>query len=328
LAGDQLQEKVQRWLSAPDPWTNHNIARKAQHRGTATWFIQGDIFRNWKATGGLLWIQGLRTCIILCYPEPADSPQYYSRLGKNSAFVRTTTITLLGLLMLSTSSSIIEDVQDMRQMGLALISFFYFDFRDGGKQEVRHLLSSTLKQLCDQSDNFSEILSTLFKNHGDGSRQPNENVLMQCLKSMLELPGRGPLYLIVDALDESPNSSGYPTQREQVLAVMRALINLQLPNLHFCITSRPEINIRNVLEPLVVHNVPLHEQAGQRQDIIDYINHFVQSDPTVRQWRGGDKQLVIETLTEKARGMQVMTFVYIHTDGLHLPKGSAGFTVS
>jgi hypothetical protein len=230
--------------------------------------------------------------------------------------------------MLSTSSSIIEEVQDMRQTGLALISFFYFDFRDGGKQEVHPLLSSILLQLCDQSDNFSKILSTLFEDHGRGSHQPSENVLMQCLKSMLELPGQGALYLIIDALDECPNSSGYPTQREQVLAVVRALINLQLPNLHLCITSRPEIDIRNVLEPLAVHNVPLHEQAGQNQDIIDYIDHFVQSDPTVRRWRGGEKQLVIETLTEKARGMQVITFAYIHIGGLHLPEGSAGCTVS
>jgi hypothetical protein len=61
LAGDLLQEKVQRWLSAADPWTNHNIARKAHHHGTATWFTQGDVFGKWKSTGCLLWIHGLRT---------------------------------------------------------------------------------------------------------------------------------------------------------------------------------------------------------------------------------------------------------------------------
>jgi hypothetical protein len=66
-----------------------------------------------------------------------------SWLRKNSAFVRTTTIILLcGTLTLSTSSSIIEEVQDVCRMGLAMISFFYFDFRDGVKQDVRHLLFS------------------------------------------------------------------------------------------------------------------------------------------------------------------------------------------
>jgi hypothetical protein len=209
----------------------------------------------------------------------------------------------LGPLTLSTSSSIIEEIHDMRRMGLATISIFYFDFRDRGKQDVRDLLSSILIQLCGQSDEFSKVLSSLFTDHDRGTRQPSEDMLMECLKSMLELPGQGPLYLVIDALDECPNSSGYPTQREQVLAVLQELIDLQLPQVHFYITSRPEIDIRDVLEPLAVHIVPLHEQAGQNQDIVDYINHFVRSDPKVRRWREEDKQLVIETLTKKAGGM-------------------------
>jgi len=84
---------------------------------------------------------------------------------------------------------------------------------------------------------------------------------------------------------------------------MEALINIQLVHVHFCITSRPEIDIRDILEPLATHNVPLHEQAGQNQDILDYINHFVRSDRNAKRWREEDKQLVIETLTAKAGGM-------------------------
>jgi hypothetical protein len=49
--------------------------------------------------------------------------------------------------------------------------------------------------------------------------------------------------------------------------------------------------------------VPLHKQAGQNQDIVNYVNHFVRSDPRVRRWREEDRQLVVETLTEKAGGM-------------------------
>jgi hypothetical protein len=210
---------------------------------------------------------------------------------------------ILGALTPFASSSIIEEIQDMRQMGLAMIAFFYFDFRDGDKQDVRRLLSSILIQLCCQSDKYSEVLSTLFKNHDRGSRQPSEGTLRECLKSMLEVSGQGALYLIIDALDECPHSSGYPTQRELALDVMRTYISLHLPHVHFCITSRPEIDIREVLGPLAIHNVPLHEQAGQNQDIIDYINDFVRSDARVRRWREEDKQLVVETLTEKARGM-------------------------
>jgi len=63
FAGDQLQDKSRQWLSPVDPSSNYNIARKAYHDGTATWFIQGTTFREWEATGLLLWIHGKRMFI-------------------------------------------------------------------------------------------------------------------------------------------------------------------------------------------------------------------------------------------------------------------------
>jgi hypothetical protein len=184
-----------------------------------------------------------------------------------------------------------------------MITFFYFDFRDDDKQDVRHLLSSILIQLCVQSNKFSEILSSFFEDHDRGFRQPSEDALLECLQSMLKHPGQGTLYVIIDALDECSNSSGCPTPREQVLVIVQELIDLRLPHVHFYITSRPEIDIRDVLEPLAVHNVRLHEQAGQNKDIVDYINHFVRSDRKMRRWREEDRQLVIKTLTSRAAGM-------------------------
>ena len=60
LVGDQLWESLHRWLSPPDPSTNHNIACRTHHKRTATWFFQGSIFEEWKTTGSLLWIHGKR----------------------------------------------------------------------------------------------------------------------------------------------------------------------------------------------------------------------------------------------------------------------------
>jgi len=120
---------------------------------------------------------------------------------------------------------------------------------------------------------------------------------------MLALQGQGSLYLVIDALDECPNSSGCPTLREQVLAVLRELIQMQLPHVHFCITSLPEIDIRDALGPLATHSVPLHKQAGQNQDIDNYINDFVVSDSWMQHWGEEEKQLVIQTLKRRARAM-------------------------
>jgi len=68
LPRDQVREEVQRWLSPPDPTTNHNMAREARLEGTAQWFLQGRTFKSWKSTGSLLWIHGKRvlfSCLAL-----------------------------------------------------------------------------------------------------------------------------------------------------------------------------------------------------------------------------------------------------------------------
>ena len=60
LAGNQFIQLLRSWLSPADPSTNHNIARKAQHNGTAAWLSQGQIIVKWKSTGSLLWVHGKR----------------------------------------------------------------------------------------------------------------------------------------------------------------------------------------------------------------------------------------------------------------------------
>jgi hypothetical protein len=61
---NQSREKLRSWLAPPNPSVNHNIACDLQHHGTATWFIEGNRFREWKANGSLLWIRGNRTHLL------------------------------------------------------------------------------------------------------------------------------------------------------------------------------------------------------------------------------------------------------------------------
>lgn len=187
--------------------------------------------------------------------------------------------------------------------GLALVSYFYFDFKDTDKQNSRALLSSLLVQLCARSDPFHDVLSRLYSSHDHGARQPSNDSLMYCLKEMLSLPGQGAVYIVMDALDECPNKPGMPSPREEVLKAIQQLVGLRLPSLRLCITSRLEVDIRSALGPLTSHPVSLHEECGQRKDIIEYIKFAVYSDPRMRRWRDEDKNLVIESLSEKVDGM-------------------------
>jgi len=201
-----------------------------------------------------------------------------------------------------TSSTIIEGIEELQKSGLASLAMFYYDFREKEKKDLRGLLSSVLFQLCKQSYSYNAILSTFYSTYDDGARSPSNNELIQCLKNLLNLPGQAPVYLIVDALDESSNTC-LPSHRDQVLGLLEDLVDSNLPNLRICVTSRPETDIKPILEPLTFRSVSLHDESGQKKDIEDYIKSIVNTDRRMRRWTSVHKQLVIDVLTERADGM-------------------------
>ena len=185
------------------------------------------------------------------------------------------------------------------------MAYFYFDFRDIDKRSRRNLLPSLLVQLSARSDPFCDVLSRLYKEHDDGVRHPSDIALIGCLKDMLTLPDQGQVYLILDALDECPYTSGVPPFRGQVLELVKELVDLRLPTLHICVTSRPEVDIRNSLESIASHSISLHDEGGQRKDIAKYIKSVVHTNPirAIQRWKDEHKDLVIETLLGRADGM-------------------------
>ena len=183
------------------------------------------------------------------------------------------------------------------------MAYFFFDFKDKGKQDARALLSSLLFQLSHQSTSFYDILSGYHSSHQFGSRQPSDRTLAQCLEDMLNVSGCIPVYLIIDALDECPKTSGIPSSREKVIAFVKTLVTLNHPNLRLCVTSRPELDIQMSLEPLTSNRISLHDQSGQKQDILDFISSVVYTDENMQRLREEDKKIVIETLSKRADGM-------------------------
>jgi len=199
------------------------------------------------------------------------------------------------------SSSIIEDVQGICATGLASLAYYYFDFRDVENQDRRGLLSSLLLQFCTQSRCGCEFLSSLHATHDNGQKLPSDSDLTQWLKAALTFPGQQTVYIIVDALDECPNSFRYPTPREEVLGLLEELVDLNLPHLRVFVTSRLEVDIEIALEPLTSHQMSLHDESGQKGDIHKYIKFFVHSNQAMPRWRETDSNLV-DLLSERADG--------------------------
>ncbi|KAN0142132.1 Ankyrin repeat-containing domain protein [Lactarius tabidus] len=265
---NQIEQDVRKWFSPPDPSVNYNAACEAYQKGTAAWFLQGTIFKEWELIDSLLWIHG----------KPGS--------GKSIL-----------------SSAIIKHVMSLRDASHASLAYFFFDFRDKEKQSVRNFLTSLLIQLSSQLEPCRKMISWIYWAHGNGTQEPSIDLLSYCLYKMLFFAARRPIYVIVDAIDECPNISGLPTPRAVLLDLLEELVELHIPNLHICITSRPEIDIKDVLEPLAYSAISLHDESGQQKDISHYVRKTVYSNRKMRRWLDQDKQLVVKVLSEKADGM-------------------------
>jgi ankyrin repeat protein len=208
------------------------------------------------------------------------------------------------------SSVIIQDIEHISDTGSAYMAYFFFDFKDYRKQDARALLSSVLVQLSRQSVSFNNVLLEFYLLHQRGSKQPSDSALLQCLEKMLRIPGKVPIYLIIDALDECSDNSGVQSPREKVLRLFEKLVRFHLPNLRLCVTSRTEVGIRNVLEPLTSrrNRISLHDEDGQKKGIADYVSSVFCSDVMTMRWREEDKKLVISALSDRNGGVYVSSF--------------------
>ena len=297
--GTQMLKDLQTWLTPPDPSINHRNARETWHNETSTWFTQHNTFRDWKNKGSLLWIRGNSTPLPpilhlwLLTPSPiTQRVQAKAFFGKLSFF-----ILVMKDLMFSVSSAIIEDVKkNSTKEKSALVAYYYFDFKDASKRHLRGLLASILFQLSSNSGRCRDVLHQLYKTCREGSARPSDADLAKCLKSMVRLSEEHQVFIIIDAFDECPSSTGTPSAREEVLGFVTDLVGSKQSNLFVCVTSRLEQDIQTTLDPLTPRRVSLQDERGQRDDIKCYVNSVVDK---MKKWRKEDKELVINTLTER-----------------------------
>ena len=186
-----------------------------------------------------------------------------------------------------------------------MVAHHYFDYKDASKRHLHGLLASLLFQLSDDSDHCRNILLELHKTCRDGFERPRDADLAERLNTMVKLLGQLPIFIIMDALDECPSTTGFPSARDEVLKFVKDLVGSNHSNLFICITSRPEQDIQAVLNPLTSSSsrVALHEENGQKEDINSYVRSVVHTDSAMQRWKEEDKELVINTLTERAGGM-------------------------
>ena len=85
LRWDEIKDAINEWLDPPDVATRLNLVRQARHKGTAEWFLHGSEFEQWKSSGTLFWIHGMRMFIFcLNGPRAERLPSLVAGAGKST----------------------------------------------------------------------------------------------------------------------------------------------------------------------------------------------------------------------------------------------------
>ena len=168
LAAQQAAQfrKIADWLSPPDPWTNHDSARRRHEPQTGVWLLQAEKYRTWK-NGSIshLWVHGKAGCgkTVLC-------------------------------------STAIEDVRThCENAANAGHAVFYFSFSDNQKQSQENFLRSLVVQLGGREPGLSMLRQAYEKSERSS---PGVGDLKKILLS--SIASYDEVYLLIDALDECP----------------------------------------------------------------------------------------------------------------------------
>lgn len=199
------------------------------------------------------------------------------------------------------STAIQHTLQHRRSNPRIGLAFFFFTFTDNDKQDTSAMLRALVLQLSNQCGDGYDHLSRLHKSYPNG--MPPDQALIDCLRRLVQ--SFDETYLILDALDESPRN----THRVDLLRALADMRSWSEPGLHLLVTSRDEVDIRDVLHDhlgtLTEEKISL-KNDGIDRDIASYISGALETDHRLRKWERYHDQIK-QVLTERAKGVYVIS---------------------
>jgi hypothetical protein len=76
-----------RWINAPYPSVNFNAAYERMTEGTGMWSMQNPKLIDWKASGGLLWLQGKGEMVLIGFLRHNPKNLTYLLAGSGKTFL-------------------------------------------------------------------------------------------------------------------------------------------------------------------------------------------------------------------------------------------------
>lgn len=197
------------------------------------------------------------------------------------------------------ASTVIESITTHTQsLSNQAVAYFYFTFRDREKQGPQKMLLSIISQLSSQSSTGAQAIEELFSTCKNGQRQPTADELMKVLRQLIY--GFNETFIILDALDECEDATGLK-DRTGILQCLREILGWRFGTLHVIVTSRPEKELEDFLQPLLNPDERICIQSSLvEKDIHDYVRHRIQNDTKLARWKKSPK--VQEEIESKLMG--------------------------
>lgn len=267
---EKIREQILDWLAHPDPSEIHNIASRARKSTkTGRWFLDGTAFQAFRETPqSFLWLHGDSGCgkSILC-------------------------------------SAVIDELRANRseQPPSVRLAYWYFSVNAANRRSLQNLVRALFTQLCPPSE-APPTLFRLWDANGQGREAPQISDSIQILVQMLgeiSVDGaRPPIFIVIDALDESNEY-----ERDEILDMLRRIMLLNI-DIHLLVTSRSntvgvEQGLQDVVRPL---SVPIKRQHAN-EDILIHITERLQNDEDLNKWPLTLQKDIQEALVAGAAGM-------------------------
>ncbi|KAJ7928714.1 ankyrin repeat-containing domain protein [Mycena leptocephala] len=189
------------------------------------------------------------------------------------------------------------------------LAFFYFDTNNSEQRKVTQLLCSLVSQLSARGPSPDTILDTLWSSYSGGQLLPPDSVLISealipILKEFTE-----PVYIVLDALDEC-------SQWDHLLTMITTILDVNLPNVHLLLTSRPEVPRSST--KLAKCAVLVSLQDRNHQDIESYLTK--QLSDFDYGWSAERQAAIRKSLLKRGSGM--FRLVSLQLDELRNCDGS------
>lgn len=254
-------------------------ARKRRHPDSCEWFIKGETFQRWIAQGqSPMWINGKSGC------------------GK----------TVL-------SSSVIRCLQDTATLQPSLVLYFFFTFSDNKKQSLESAARTLLFYLCLERPDVEALVFKSLEQIEQAGHRPSPETLIDMLLDMISLCHDQRVFILLDGLDESPDSTNYTWDgasksvgRSEILDGIRALAQARMAHVRLLVTSRPKRDIAEVMQELAqVRHIVVLKNVNIARDIAAYVQDTVRLGSGFKRWRRFPdvQRQIVDAVITKANGM-------------------------